>query len=384
MVFGIYCTMPTSSYKGSIWLGSSKPDQSNHLETARMRLFDVWIDFVNLRAEDYSENSRIPTMICKCELDEDHRDLTINSLFCNINTKSVKDLRERGIADLKSGKIVTPLPPKQTFLDDPLRVLELFILTKEQFSRYRGMLEVGSVMSLLGWGLLHRAPPSKQKRPLATHMRGLKRGFDNAVIIIMILDDWQPVKFQAWIYNPLSYRTGSNPARRRGCIFYVCTCLSQSKVLYSRRLFPPGQIGASLGMGMTQPHASFDESTIVASDNWFVSHTLSFLMSAGSSFQFEGQNVVRPSNEIEGFPPVLYPVTKVFCLKPPILKFEFFIIHENNRLLTDSSSVSALYYQVKSPSFHLAEQLRPLDLQVPLFILTPFLKLAFEGFEFTN
>lgn len=28
-----------------------------------------------------------------------------------------------GIADLKSGKIVTPLPPKQTFLDDPLRVL---------------------------------------------------------------------------------------------------------------------------------------------------------------------------------------------------------------------------------------------------------------------
>ncbi|KAG5575671.1 hypothetical protein H5410_055805 [Solanum commersonii] len=87
------------------------------------------------------------------------------------------------------------------------------------------------------------------------------------------------------------------------------------------------------------------------------------LHSSPRSFQFEGQNVVRPSNAIEGFPPVLYPITKVFCLKPPILKFEFFIIHENNRLLTDSSSVSALYYQVKSPSFHLAEQLRPLDLQ---------------------
>lgn len=28
-----------------------------------------------------------------------------------------------GIADLKHGKIVTPLPPKATFLDDPLRVL---------------------------------------------------------------------------------------------------------------------------------------------------------------------------------------------------------------------------------------------------------------------
>ena len=28
-----------------------------------------------------------------------------------------------GIEDLRSGKIVTPLPPKETFLDDPLRVL---------------------------------------------------------------------------------------------------------------------------------------------------------------------------------------------------------------------------------------------------------------------
>lgn len=41
----------------------SNPDQSKHLETAKMRLLDVWIDFVNLRAEDYSENSRIPTMV---------------------------------------------------------------------------------------------------------------------------------------------------------------------------------------------------------------------------------------------------------------------------------------------------------------------------------
>ncbi|KAI8563183.1 hypothetical protein RHMOL_Rhmol03G0092600 [Rhododendron molle] len=100
------------------------PDQSKHLETARMRLFDVWIDVVNLRSEDYSENSRIPTMrFGTAEEDAYRRDLTINSLFYNINTSSVEDLTRRGIADLKSGKIVTPLPPKETFLDDPLRVL---------------------------------------------------------------------------------------------------------------------------------------------------------------------------------------------------------------------------------------------------------------------
>ncbi|KAG5556698.1 hypothetical protein RHGRI_007088 [Rhododendron griersonianum] len=100
------------------------PDQSKHLETARMRLFDVWIDVVNLRSEDYSENSRIPTMrFGTAEEDAYRRDLTINSLFYNINTSSVEDFTRRGIADLKSGKIVTPLPAKETFLDDPLRVL---------------------------------------------------------------------------------------------------------------------------------------------------------------------------------------------------------------------------------------------------------------------
>ncbi|KAK0607548.1 hypothetical protein LWI29_016508 [Acer saccharum] len=63
----------------------------------------------------------------------------IESLFYNINTNSVEDLTGRGIEDLKSGKIVTPLPPKATFLDDPLRVLRairfgsrfVFILDEE-------------------------------------------------------------------------------------------------------------------------------------------------------------------------------------------------------------------------------------------------------------
>ncbi|VFR00850.1 unnamed protein product [Cuscuta campestris] len=100
------------------------PDQSKHLETARMRLCDIWIDFVNLRAEDYCENSRIPTMkFGTAKEDAYRRDLTINSLFYNINLSSIEDFTGKGIMDLKCGRIVTPLPPKQTFLDDPLRVL---------------------------------------------------------------------------------------------------------------------------------------------------------------------------------------------------------------------------------------------------------------------
>ncbi|KAI3923557.1 hypothetical protein MKW92_044654 [Papaver armeniacum] len=100
------------------------PDQSKHLETARMKLFGEWIDFVNLRSETYNKNSRIPTMeFGSAEQDAYRRDLTINSLFYNINKKSVEDFTGRGLSDLRSGKIVTPLPPKETFLDDPLRVL---------------------------------------------------------------------------------------------------------------------------------------------------------------------------------------------------------------------------------------------------------------------
>ncbi|TVU00629.1 hypothetical protein EJB05_53929 [Eragrostis curvula] len=100
------------------------PDQSKHLETARMLIFDIWIDFVNLRSEKYAENSRIPTVeIGTAEEDAYRRDLTINSLFFNINNSSVEDLTGRGIEDLKKGLIVTPLPAKATFLDDPLRVL---------------------------------------------------------------------------------------------------------------------------------------------------------------------------------------------------------------------------------------------------------------------
>ncbi|KAF3774676.1 CCA tRNA nucleotidyltransferase, partial [Nymphaea thermarum] len=100
------------------------PDQSKHLETARMRVFDVWIDFVNLRSETYTEHSRIPAMkFGTAEEDAYRRDLTINSLFYNINTDTVEDLTGRGIEDLKEGTIATPLPPKATFLDDPLRVL---------------------------------------------------------------------------------------------------------------------------------------------------------------------------------------------------------------------------------------------------------------------
>ncbi|KAI3997209.1 hypothetical protein MKX01_009053 [Papaver californicum] len=109
--------------KQKITIVGSNPDKSKHLKTAVMEVFGIKVDFVNLRSETYNQNSRIPRVeFGSPGEDAFRRDLTINSLFYNIKEKIVEDYTGRGLLDLRSGKIVTPLPPMVTFLDDPLRV----------------------------------------------------------------------------------------------------------------------------------------------------------------------------------------------------------------------------------------------------------------------
>jgi tRNA nucleotidyltransferase (CCA-adding enzyme) len=82
---------------------------------------------VNLRKEEYTQESRIPTMSFGTpEEDSLRRDLTINALFYNINTGEIEDFTKQGIQDLEAGLIRTPMEPEQTFKDDPLRVLRVF------------------------------------------------------------------------------------------------------------------------------------------------------------------------------------------------------------------------------------------------------------------
>eukprot|EP00918_Siedleckia_nematoides_P030708 GHVU01066509.1.p1 GENE.GHVU01066509.1~~GHVU01066509.1.p1 ORF type:complete len:673 (+),score=112.25 GHVU01066509.1:179-2020(+) len=100
------------------------PDQSKHLETATMRMGDMWVDFVNLRSESYTEESRIPSIaVGTAEEDAYRRDFTVNALFYNLNEKKVEDMTGRGLEALRKRLLSTPLPPADTFTDDPLRVL---------------------------------------------------------------------------------------------------------------------------------------------------------------------------------------------------------------------------------------------------------------------
>ncbi|ORZ30853.1 hypothetical protein BCR44DRAFT_52658 [Catenaria anguillulae PL171] len=103
----------------------SNPDKSKHLETATCRVLGYDLDFVNLRSETYQEHSRIPAEVGFGSPVEDalRRDCTINALFYNIATGQVEDFTHKGIEDLHRGVIRTPLDPKDTFHDDPLRVL---------------------------------------------------------------------------------------------------------------------------------------------------------------------------------------------------------------------------------------------------------------------
>lgn len=101
------------------------PEKSKHLETATMKVGTFWIDFVNLRAEEYTQDSRIPDLMRIGTPAEDafRRDLTINSLFYNVNNGQVEDWTGRGFDDLRRGVVSTPLAPLTTLLDDPLRAL---------------------------------------------------------------------------------------------------------------------------------------------------------------------------------------------------------------------------------------------------------------------
>ena len=99
-------------------------EKSKHLETATLRIKGVPIDFVNLRAERYTEVSRVPDIQAGTAMEDAYRrDLTINALFYNINEDKIEDFTGRGISDLETRTIRTPLDPLQTFLDDPLRVI---------------------------------------------------------------------------------------------------------------------------------------------------------------------------------------------------------------------------------------------------------------------
>ena len=104
--------------KNKIGLIQQNSQKGKHLETATIKIKGIWLDFVNLRS---IEENKIGSPIEDAKL----RDITINSIFYNLNEEKIEDFTNFGINDLKNGIIRTSTDSNKTFHDDPLRILRI-------------------------------------------------------------------------------------------------------------------------------------------------------------------------------------------------------------------------------------------------------------------
>jgi len=99
------------------------PKKGKNIEVTTTNICNTSIDFITLRSSPL--------------VDAELRDISINSLFYNINEQKVEDFTKRGIKDLENGIINTPVEPEVAILNDSfitLRMLRFAIKYKFRIS----------------------------------------------------------------------------------------------------------------------------------------------------------------------------------------------------------------------------------------------------------
>ena len=95
--------------------------------TARIPYKKIPLEVASARTESYDNFSRKPNKIQYTDLKGDllRRDFTINAMAIDLHPERFGDLSDpfKGIIDLQTKHLVTPLDPDKTFSDDPLRMM---------------------------------------------------------------------------------------------------------------------------------------------------------------------------------------------------------------------------------------------------------------------
>jgi len=99
-------------------------DQGARFGTIGARCGDVALEITTHRAERYQPDSRKPEVDFSTQVTDDlsRRDFTVNAMALEVPTWELVD-PFGGEADLEAGVLRTPIDPRASFTDDPLRML---------------------------------------------------------------------------------------------------------------------------------------------------------------------------------------------------------------------------------------------------------------------
>ncbi|PKG42295.1 CCA tRNA nucleotidyltransferase [Psychroflexus sp. MES1-P1E] len=216
--------------------------------TAMLKIFDLEVEFVGARRESYTKDSRNPEVEQGTLADDQNRrDFTINALALQLNKKDFGKLLDpfKGLEDLKTQLIKTPLDPEVTFSDDPLRMIRAIRFASQLrfkidqksiqaikdhseridiVSKERIVTELNKILESekpsVGFKLLHDTNLLQRILPELTHLEGIdeidgQKHKDNFWHTLEVVDNISLETNDVWLrWAALLHDIGKAPTKR--------------------------------------------------------------------------------------------------------------------------------------------------------------------------